>query len=178
MPEVPLPEINDTRRAMILYTSGTTSRPKGVVTTHANIEAQITTLVRAWQWSEDDRILLCLPLHHVHGIINVVSCALWSGAVCEMLCPSKPTSGLLGAPLPRFDADAVWERIARGGLTLFMAVPPIYTRLTPALEAAPPPRPARPGEACGNLGPMGPGLAGLPVSPLGRWREVTGHTPL
>ena len=57
---------------MILYTSGTTSRPKGVVTTHANITAQIMSLVEAWEWCADDRILLCLPLHHVHGIINVV----------------------------------------------------------------------------------------------------------
>src|SRR5262249_54083771 len=89
-----LPAITGGRRAMILYTSGTTSRPKGVVTTHANISAQITALVEAWEWSPDDRILLCLPLHHVHGIINVVSCALWAGGNCEIL--------------PRFDANAVW----------------------------------------------------------------------
>ena len=107
---------------MILYTSGTTSRPKGVVTTHANITAQITSLVEAWEWSADDRIVLCLPLHHVHGIINVVSCALWSGATCEML--------------PRFDANAVWERIASGSVTLFMAVPTIYVKLIAAWDAA------------------------------------------
>jgi malonyl-CoA/methylmalonyl-CoA synthetase len=70
---------------MILFTSGTTGRPKGVVTTHANISAQIESLVEAWEWSEDDRILLTLPLHHVHGIVNVVGCALWSGARCDML---------------------------------------------------------------------------------------------
>src|SRR5262249_43341538 len=53
-----LPAITGERRAMILYTSGTTSRPKGVVTTHVNISAQITALVEAWEWSPDDRILL------------------------------------------------------------------------------------------------------------------------
>jgi len=105
---------------MILYTSGTTSRPKGVVTTHTNIAAQIMNLVEAWEWSADDRILLCLPLHHVHGIINVVSCALWSGATCEML--------------PRFEANAVWERIYGGRITLFMAVPTIYVKLISAWE--------------------------------------------
>ena len=94
-----LPHIAVERRAMILYTSGTTSRPKGVVTTHTNIAAQINSLVEAWEWSSDDRILLCLPLHHVHGIVNVVGCALWSGASCDML--------------PRFDAAAVWDRINR-----------------------------------------------------------------
>src|SRR5262245_43949478 len=50
-----LPEISPERRAMILYTSGTTSKPKGVVTTHANIQAQIESLVQAWEWSATDR---------------------------------------------------------------------------------------------------------------------------
>jgi malonyl-CoA/methylmalonyl-CoA synthetase len=170
----PLPEVGVTQPAMILYTSGTTSRPKGVVTTHANLEAQITTLVRAWQWSENDCALLCLPLHHVHGIINVVSCALWAGATCEMLCPSKPTS----APLPRFDAGAVWECIGSGRLTVFMAVPTIYARLIAAWEAASPERRARLSEACGRMRLMVSGSAALPVSTLHRWRQISGHTLL
>jgi malonyl-CoA/methylmalonyl-CoA synthetase len=160
----PLPEVDRGRRAMILYTSGTTSRPKGVVTTHENIVAQVTALVRAWGWSSDDRILLCLPLHHVHGIVNVVSCALWSGALCEML--------------PRFDADAVWERIASGNLTLFMAVPTIYLKLISAWEAATPQRRAVLSLACAGLRLMVSGSAALPVSTLNRWREISGHTLL
>ena len=174
----PLPAIDQAQPAMVLYTSGTTSRPKGVVITHANIAAQIATLVGAWQWSEDDRILLCLPLHHVHGIVNVVSCALWTGAVCEMLCPSKPKSGLLGTPLPRFDANAVWECIARGRLTLFMAVPTIYSKLISAWEAASPERRVRLSEACRRMRLFVSGSAALPVSTLNRWREISGHTLL
>jgi malonyl-CoA/methylmalonyl-CoA synthetase len=154
-------DIGDERRAMILYTSGTTNRPKGVVTTHDNITAQITTLVKAWEWSADDRILLCLPLHHVHGIINVVSCALWSGAVCEML--------------PRFDANAVWDRIAGGDVTLFMAVPTVYVRLIAAWEAASAERRARLNSACRRLRLMVSGSAALPVSTLERWKEISGH---
>src|SRR6266536_475649 len=186
----PLPAIDEAQPAMVLYTSGTTSRPKGVVMTHANIAAQIATLVGAWQWSEDDRILLCLPLHHVHGIVNVVCCALWSGAVCEMLCPSKPKSGslgtplcpskpksgLLGTPLPRFDANAVWECIERGQLTLFMAVPTIYSKLISAWEAAPPERRVRLSEACRRMRLFVSGSGALPVSILNRWREISGHT--
>ena len=80
-----LPMVNAERRAMILYTSGTTSSPKGVVTTHANIASQINTLVEAWDWQEEDHILCVLPLHRVHGIINVMSCALWVGASVEFL---------------------------------------------------------------------------------------------
>jgi malonyl-CoA/methylmalonyl-CoA synthetase len=160
----PLPEVDRARRAMILYTSGTTSRPKGVVTTHENIAAQVTALVHAWKWSSDDRILLCLPLHHVHGIVNVVSCALWSGATCEML--------------PRFDANTVWERIAGGRLTLFMAVPTIYLKLISAWEAASPERRAVLSQACARLRLMVSGSAALPVSTLNRWKEISGHTLL
>jgi malonyl-CoA/methylmalonyl-CoA synthetase len=159
-----LPDIASERRAMILYTSGTTSRPKGVVTTHANVTAQIASLVEAWEWSADDRILLCLPLHHVHGIINVVSCALWAGATCEML--------------PRFDANVVWERVAGGSLTLFMAVPTIYVKLIAAWEAAPPERRAVLSQACGRLRLMVCGSAALPVSTLERWKQLSGHTLL
>ena len=163
-PSAPLPDISRQRRAMILYTSGTTSRPKGVVTTHANIAAQIKSLVEAWEWSADDRILLCLPLHHVHGIINVVCCALWSGATCEML--------------PRFDANLVWDRIANGGFTLFMAVPTIYAKLIAAWDAASPARRAELSQAGSRLRLMVSGSAALPVSTLQRWQEISSHTLL
>ena len=159
-----LPYVGSKRRAMILYTSGTTSRPKGVVTTHENITAQITSLIEAWEWSSDDSIVLCLPLHHVHGIINVVSCALWSGAVSDML--------------PRFDANAVWERIASGRLTLFMAVPTIYVKLIAAWEASSTERRAMLSRGAAQLRLMVSGSAALPVSTLERWREITGHTLL
>jgi malonyl-CoA/methylmalonyl-CoA synthetase len=158
---IELPDVAIERRAMILYTSGTTNRPKGVVATHANIAAQISTLVEAWEWQADDRTLLCLPLHHVHGIINVVSCALWSGATCEMMT--------------RFDANVVWERIASGVLTVFMAVPTIYHRLISAWEAAPALRQLELSHAAAKLRLMVSGSAALPVSTLERWKEISGH---
>jgi malonyl-CoA/methylmalonyl-CoA synthetase len=164
LPDVAMPNIASERRAMILYTSGTTSKPKGVVTTHANIAAQITTLVQAWEWRRDDRIVLCLPLHHVHGIINVLSCALWSGATCRML--------------PRFDANAVWDGIADSATSLFMAVPTVYAKLIGAWENSPPERRAFLSQACTNLRLMVSGSAALPVSTLERWKEISGHTLL
>ena len=163
LPDIGLSVRND-RRAMILYTSGTSNRPKGVVTTHANITAQIESLVNAWEWSADDRIVLCLPLHHVHGIINVVSCALWAGATCEML--------------PRFDANVVWDRLASGGLTVFMAVPTIYTKLIAAWDAAPVERRKVLTNGCSRMRLMVSGSAALPVSTLLRWKEISGHTLL
>ena len=152
------------RRAMIIYTSGTTGKPKGVVTTHANIEAQVTALIEAWEWAPDDRILLVLPLHHVHGVINVVSCALWAGAVCEML--------------PRFDPKETWNRIAAGRLSLFMAVPTVYQRLITAWKEASPEQQKRMSDGCRTMRLMVSGSAALPVSVLEEWRTISGHTLL
>ena len=163
-PRSPLPDVPDDRRAMILYTSGTTGKPKGVVTTHGSLRAQVTSLVTAWEWSADDRILLVLPLHHVHGIVNVLTCALWSGARCDML--------------RQFDALETWARIARGDLTLFMAVPTIYHKLIAAWEAAPPEQRREWSAGCGRMRLMVSGSAALPVRTLERWREISGHTLL
>jgi malonyl-CoA/methylmalonyl-CoA synthetase len=160
----PLPPVAEGRRAAMVYTSGTTGKPKGVVTTHANLRAQVESLVEAWEWSADDRTLLVLPLHHVHGIVNVLTCALWSGAVCEML--------------PVFDADEAWRRIESGRLTLFMAVPTVYRRLVAAWEAAPPGRRARMSEGCRRMRLMVSGSAALPAQTLERWREISGHVLL
>lgn len=159
-----LPQIDPDRRAMMLYTSGTTGRPKGVVTTHANIAAQITSLIQAWEWEAADRILLTLPLHHVHGIVNVVSCALWAGATCEMA--------------PGFDAEAIWDRMSGGVLTLYMAVPTIYHRLIGAWNQADPDRQRRWSEGCQRLRLMVSGSAALPMPVLERWREISSQTLL
>jgi len=159
-----LPGIAPSRRAMILYTSGTTGKPKGAVLTHGNIAAQVRSLVSAWGWREDDRILNVLPLHHVHGIVNVLTCALWVGATCELL--------------PRFDADEIWDRLASGEVTLFMAVPTIYARLITAWEGAEEDRRRGWNEGCRRLRLMVSGSAALPVSTLERWREITGHVLL
>ena len=159
-----LPVVAAQRRAMILYTSGTTSRPKGVVWTHAGLVSQLEMLTSAWGWRSDDRTLCVLPLHHVHGIVNVLTCALWSGACCEFLA--------------KFDADAVWERLGSGELTVFMAVPTIYYRLIQAWEAKAKAERDRLSAAARRLRLMVSGSAALPVQTLERWREITGHTLL
>ncbi len=159
-----LPSITPERRSMMLYTSGTTGRPKGVVTTHANLASQVTSLVDAWGWESSDRVLLVLPLHHLHGILNVLTCSLWAGAVCEMH--------------PAFDADAVWDRLASGELTVFMAVPTVYRKLIAAWEAAPPARQRALTAGSAGLRLMVSGSAALPVQTLERWRALTGHTLL
>lgn len=160
----PLPGFSPERRAMIIHTSGTTNKPKGVVSTHNTIEAQITSLVEAWGWSADDHILHVLPLHHIHGIVNVLGCSLWSGALCEML--------------PAFDAEKVWERIENSDMTLFMAVPTIYARLVTSWNAASPDRQRALTAACGKLRLMVSGSAALPVQTLEEWQGISGHVLL
>jgi malonyl-CoA/methylmalonyl-CoA synthetase len=152
------------RRAMILYTSGTTGRPKGVVITHANYRAQVASLLAAWEWTRDDRALLVLPLHHVHGIVNVLGCALAAGAACEIL--------------PQFEPEAVWERLASGEITVFSAVPTIYRRLIQSFDAAPPAQQRARAAGCRRVRLMMSGSAALPVQTLERWREISGHTLL
>jgi len=156
-----LPSLAPGRASLMLYTSGTTGRPKGVVITHANIQAQVESLSEAWGWTRDDRILLHLPLHHVHGIVNVLTCALWNGATCEIL--------------PGFDPGAVWGRLGSGELTLYMAVPTVYRRLIEAWETADAGTRAAWSAGARSCRLMVSGSAALPVPTLERWEEITGH---
>lgn len=66
--------------AMIIYTAEDTASPKGVVHTHGSLEAMMTTMQEAWQWTEQDHIMNTLPLDHIHGIVNVLNTSLWCGA--------------------------------------------------------------------------------------------------
>ena len=76
-------------------------------------------------------------MHHVHGIVNVLASALWAGAICEML--------------PAFEADRVWDRLASGEPTLFMAVPTIYRKLIAAWEGSRPQRQRRLSDGAGRF---------------------------
>lgn len=163
-PQAEPPRLSAFRRAMILYTSGTTSKPKGVVLTHANLIAQIQTLVQAWDWRQSDRILHALPLHHTHGIINALGCALSAGAACEFA--------------EKFEAAKAWQRFGSGEINLFMAVPTMYARLIAEWESAPPETQKRWSQACAGFRLMVSGSAALPVPIFEKWRQISGHTLL
>lgn len=159
-----LPVFPSSRRAMMLYTSGTTNLPKGVVSTHENLNAQISTLIDAWRWSSKDYSICILPLHHIHGVINIVSCSLWAGATCQFL--------------PSFSAEALFDIFKEGKLNVFMAVPTIYYKLITYWESLAEVDQKEMTRIMSKFRLMISGSAALPVSVMERWKTISEHSLL
>ena len=120
---------------LIVYTSGTTGKPKGVLHDESNIIHMIKGLVQAWEYTQEDKILHFLPLHHVHGILNKLLCMLYVGGTIEFLSNAK--------------APTIWKRLSQEyiqqsqqyfhnnkykKLSLFMAVPTVYAKMIEELK--------------------------------------------
>ncbi len=101
--------------AVIMYTSGTTGRSKGAMLTHNNLISNITGLVSAWGWTVDDRLLLALPLFHMHGLGVALNGILTTG--CEAVLHAS------------FHAGNALDELMNGEISLFMGVPTMYVRL-------------------------------------------------
>lgn len=99
--------------AALVYTSGTTGRPKGATLTHNCLLDNGRALADVWQYQPDDVLLHSLPIFHVHGLLIALSPTMLSGAQVRWL--------------PRFDTDAVCEQLPQS--TVFMGVPTYYHRL-------------------------------------------------
>src|SRR5438067_225893 len=107
--------------ALLLYTSGTTGRPKGALLDHGNLLAQARGVVEAWRWTAADRLVLALPLFHVHGLAIALNGSLVAGG-CAILVPFSP--------------ETVVRELQAGG-TMFFGVPAMYQRLADYLEKNP-----------------------------------------
>ena len=140
--------------AALLYTSGTTGRPKGAMLTHANLSSNAQALHAAWGFREGDVLLHMLPIFHTHGLF--VACH---------------TSLLNGTPMifcPRFDPAEARRLLPRA--TVFMGVPTFYTRLL-----------ALPGfgrDDCAGIRLFVSGSAPLLEQTFEEFRERTGHAIL
>ncbi|KAL5043437.1 hypothetical protein BDW71DRAFT_188054 [Aspergillus fruticulosus] len=117
---------------MMLYTSGTTNRPKGVLIPQSALAAQAASLLEAWKYSPNDRLLHILPLHHIHGTVNAIITPILAGSSIEFMFPFNP--------------NGVWNRLAepflpegtRDKITFLNAVPTMYNRLLSAFSTLPP----------------------------------------
>ena len=108
----PYPATDETWAAL-LYTSGTTGKPKGAMLSHGNLEANVRALIEAWRFTEADVILHVLPIFHVHGLFVAGNISMLSGA--KLIWRRA------------FDPVDVLRRLK--DVTAFMAVPTLYTRL-------------------------------------------------
>ena len=101
--------------ALIAYTSGTTGRSKGAMLTHGNLAANSAAVTSAWHWTASDRLLLTLPLFHIHGLGVGIHGTLLTGASVDLR--------------RRFVANEVYDELQRGAAKMFFGVPTMYTRL-------------------------------------------------
>ena len=145
------PEPSPDATALIMYTSGTTGPPKGVVLSRRAIAADLDALADAWQWTPEDTLVHGLPLFHVHGLVLGLLGSLRIGN--RFVHTGKPTP----------------EAYAGAGGTLFFGVPTVWSRVVADRAAAEALRPAR---------LLVSGSAPLPVPVFERLAELTGHQPV
>jgi malonyl-CoA/methylmalonyl-CoA synthetase len=118
LPDGPDPVLDDLGPddpAMIVYTSGTTGAPKGALLSHGNLLASAEAVALAWRWTPQDRLVLALPLFHVHGLAVGLHGTLTAGASAVLR--------------PRFDAADVLDTVREHHASLFFGVPTMYAKL-------------------------------------------------
>jgi malonyl-CoA/methylmalonyl-CoA synthetase len=154
---VVFPQLADDAPAALIYTSGTTGTPKGAILTRGNIAVNARNLIDAWRITASDRLLLALPLFHVHALGNGIGC--WLETRCHMRL------------LERFEHQTAAAQFLDFKPTLFFGVPTMYVRL---LET--PPEIAR--EIGSRMRLFVSGSAPLPAQTLEDFRVLFGHTIL
>ncbi len=150
----PVVDCADDDVASILYTSGTTGKPKGAMITHGNLISNGETLRESWGFTGSDVLLHGLPIFHVHGLFVAANLAMLTGATMIYL--------------PGFNTAEVISLLPRA--TVYMGVPTHYTRMLgeSSLDR----------DACANMRLFTSGSAPLLPATFAAWSERTGHTIL
>ncbi|KAF2172254.1 hypothetical protein M409DRAFT_63004 [Zasmidium cellare ATCC 36951] len=164
-------ESNAAEGGMMLYTSGTTARPKGVLLPQPVLIAQCRSLIQAWNYTSKDRLLHVLPLHHIHGTVNALLAPVLAGSTIEFMFP--------------FNVDAVWKRLAapfiassnehKPPITFFTVVPTIWSRMLQSWSDLPDDLKEAAGEAIQrkNLRLSISGSAALPTPTKKAWTDLS-----
>lgn len=121
----PMPALTPDSPAAILYTSGTTGRPKGAVIDHGAFLAQGRGAIEVWRWTPHDNLIHALPLFHLHGLGMGLHGTLLCGASATLI-PFTPAGAI--AELTRGDSECG---------TMFFGVPSMYQRLCDWLDEHP-----------------------------------------
>lgn len=195
---------NDTETegaGMMLYTSGTTNRPKGVLLPETALTAQCRSLMAAWEYSTKDRLLHVLPLHHIHGTVNAVLTPLFAGSTIEFLFPFNadtvwrrfakpflPTNGATngasngatngntnGTAPTNGDSEDKFAHMSNAPITFFTVVPTVYTRLLSTHSSLPEPiaTAGRTAISPEHMRVSISGSAALPTPVKRAWRELS-----
>ena len=145
------PEPDPASTAFILYTSGTTGAPKGVMLSRAAVAAGLDALAEAWGWTWKDTLVHGLPLFHVHGLI------------LGLLGPLRVGSPVIhtGKPTP--------EAYAAAGGSLYFGVPTVWSRIVEKPDSA---------RRLGKARLLVSGSAPLPVPVFEKLAELTGQPPV
>jgi fatty-acyl-CoA synthase len=104
----------------LLYTSGTTGRPKGAIVPHRMIAWNAINTALGWQLREDDVAPINTPLYHAGGLTVFITPLIAIGGTCVLM--------------PGFDPSATWRAIERHGCTVVLGVPTIFRMLRDAPE--------------------------------------------
>lgn len=171
--DVALGDSDPGEAGMMLYTSGTTNRPKGVLLPQSVLTAQSRSLLEAWEYSPSDHLLHVLPLHHIHGTVNAILTPLLAGSTIEFMFP--------------FNADAVWKRLSapflpvanqaipKDKITFFTVVPTVYSRLLNSYKSLPSDvqEAARTAASPEHMRVAISGSAALPTPIKAAWRDLS-----
>ncbi|MBX2847637.1 MAG: AMP-binding protein [Acidiferrobacterales bacterium] len=137
--------------AALLYSSGTTGVPKGIMLSHGNLLSNTESLIKAWGFSDQDRLLHALPIFHVHGLFVALGCVLMSGANMVWLDAFNPEDTIASLP----------------SCSVMMGVPTFYTRLLA--------NPSFSKQVCENMRLFISGSAPLLEETFNNFKEKTGH---
>lgn len=149
-------KFDDDDVAVICYTSGTTGRAKGAMLTHRNFISNIEALVSTWHWTNQDRLIMALPIFHVHGLGVVTHGVIYTGGSMVLM--------------RRFNAEEVLKSITRYRCNVFMGVPTMYARL---LEIENPSQ-----YDLSHMKLFVSGSAPLPAENFIKFKEIYGYEPL